>query len=203
MHTLPKLPYDYNALEPYIDEETMLIHHTKHHQTYITKLNEALASQPELESESVEKLLTKLNDIPEAIRKAVQNHGGGHANHSLFWESLQSATEGENLPEGTLKDSITKTFGDYAKFKQELADAALKVFGSGWVWLVTDSDGKISIMATANQDSPLSIGKTPLLGLDVWEHAYYLKYQNRRPEYIEAFFKIINWPKVNERYNNH
>lgn len=195
MHTLPTLPYNYDALEPVIDAETMKLHHTKHHQTYIDKLNAALEAYPELASKSVEELIGNLETVPEAIKKAVQNHGGGHANHSLFWTLLAPAgtTSYEGSSAGKLIDA---TFGNLDEFKKQFTENALSLFGSGWVWLVKDASGQTVITKYPNQDSPLMTGAKPLLGLDVWEHAYYLKYQNRRAEYVENWFKIINWQTV-------
>jgi len=195
IHKLEPLPYDYDALEPYIDEQTMRIHHTKHHQTYIDKLNAALDGQKALQDKKPEELLKNLNAIPEAIRIAVRNHGGGHANHSFFWPLLKKDVKFE----GKIKDAINTRFGDFESFKKAFSNAAALLFGSGWAWLVLDNDD-LQIITTPNQDSPLIQGKTPLLGLDVWEHAYYLKYQNRRPEYIEAFFNVINWNTVDENF---
>ena len=196
-HTLPELPYAYDALEPYIDARTMEIHHTKHHQTYIDKLNAALSDFPDLQQESAEGLLNNLNAVPEQIRTAVRNHGGGHANHSFFWPLLKKGASFS----GEVADAVKESFGSYEQFNQQFSSAATLLFGSGWAWLTLDG-GKLEIVTTANQDSPLSQGKTPILGLDVWEHAYYLKYQNRRPEYIEAFFNVIDWEKVNENLRN-
>ncbi len=193
--TLPKLPYAYDALEPYIDAKTMEIHHTKHHQTYIDKFNGAVASEPKVAGKSVEDLVSNLDTVPENIRNMVRNHGGGHVNHSFFWQILKKDVK----LGGEIVDAIKKTFGSYDDFKAKFSAEAAGRFGSGWAWLV-ENNGKLEIMNTANQDSPLSLGKTPLIGIDVWEHAYYLKYQNRRPEYIEAFFHVINWNKVNEFY---
>jgi superoxide dismutase, Fe-Mn family len=195
-HELPKLSFDYDALEPNIDARTMEIHHTKHHQAYIDKLNAALEKHPELKEKSVEELLREIDDIPEDIRDAVINHGGGHANHTFFWEIL-----GPEKKEcsGKIKKAIEKEFGSFDAFKEKFSDAAMKRFGSGWAWLVV-SDGELEIVSTPNQDSPLMDGKIPVLGLDVWEHAYYLKYQNKRNEYIEAFWNVVNWEKVNEFY---
>jgi Fe-Mn family superoxide dismutase len=194
-HNLPPLPYPYDALEPFIDKETMTIHHTKHHQTYVTKLNQALEKHTQLHKASVEELMAELGDIPGEIRTAVRNHGGGHANHSFFWPIL-----GKGVPVGgDIAQAINARFGSFEKFKEAFSFAATGVFGSGWAWLVRDGS-ELAIITTANQDSPLSLGKKPVLGLDVWEHAYYLKYQNRRPEYIEAFFNVINWNKVNEHF---
>ncbi|WP_426401744.1 superoxide dismutase [Mammaliicoccus lentus] len=192
---LPKLPYAYDALEPHIDKETMEIHHTKHHNTYVTKLNDAVKGT-DLESESIEDIIKNLNSVPDDIRTAVQNNGGGHYNHSLFWEML---TPNASEPSGEVVDAISSTFGSLDKFKEEFAAAAAGRFGSGWAWLVVDN-GELSIVSTPNQDNPLSEGKIPVLGLDVWEHAYYLKYQNKRPDYISAFWNVVNWDKVNELY---
>ncbi|WP_437227042.1 superoxide dismutase [Planctomicrobium sp. SH661] len=193
-YTLPPLGYAFDALEPYIDARTMEIHHDKHHQAYVTNLNKAIAGT-DLGDQSVEKLISNLDAVPEKIRTAVRNNGGGHANHSLFWQLLKK-DGGE--PSGALKSEIDAKWGSYDKFKTEFAAAATTRFGSGWAWLFLNKDGELEIGSTANQDSPLMTGGTPLLGLDVWEHAYYLKYQNRRPEYITAFFSVINWPKVAE-----
>ena len=194
-HKLPELGYGYDALEPFIDAKTMEIHHGKHHQGYVDKLNKALEGKKDLQGKKVEELLKELNKIPEDIRTAVRNNGGGHANHSFFWPLLKKNVEFK----GEVAEAIKKRFGSFEKFKEEFSNSAAGRFGSGWAWLVLNS-GKLEIMSTANQDSPLSEGKIPVLGLDVWEHAYYLKYQNRRPEYIEAFFKIINWNKVDEHF---
>ena len=196
-HQLPELPYDYDALEPYIDARTMEIHHTKHHQTYVDKLNAALGDFPDLQRQSPEELLKNLNAVPDPIRTAVRNHGGGHSNHSFFWNTLRKGVSFG----GEAADAIKDRFGGYDQFKQEFSTAAALLFGSGWAWLVRDDSG-LSIVTTANQDSPISQGKTPILGLDVWEHAYYLKYQNRRPEYIEAFFNVIDWQKVSGHYQS-
>lgn len=192
---LPKLPYAYDALEPHIDKETMEIHHTKHHNTYVTKLNDAVKGT-DLESKSIEDIIKNLNSVPENIRTAVQNNGGGHYNHSLFWELL---TPNASEPSGEVVDAISSTFGSLDKFKEEFAAAAAGRFGSGWAWLVVDN-GELAIISTPNQDNPISEGKLPVLGLDVWEHAYYLNYQNRRPDYINAFWNVVNWDKVNELY---
>ncbi len=195
MHTLPPLPYGYDALEPVIDTETMRLHHTKHHQTYVDKLNAALESHPDLATKSAEDLISDLDRVPENIRTAVRNHGGGHANHSLFWTLLAPA--GSTVYEGSSAAAlINSTFGSLDEFKKQFTAEALGLFGSGWVWLVKGADGKIAISKTANQDSPLMAGATPVLGLDVWEHAYYLKYQNRRAEYVENWFGLINWSAV-------
>ncbi|EEO5758972.1 superoxide dismutase [Listeria monocytogenes] len=197
-YELPKLPYTYDALEPNFDKETMEIHYTKHHNTYVTKLNEAVAGHPELASKSVEELVAKLDSVPEDIRGAVRNHGGGHANHTLFWSIL--SPNGGGAPTGNLKAAIESEFGTFDEFKEKFNAAAAARFGSGWAWLVVN-DGKLEIVSTANQDSPLSDGKTPVLGLDVWEHAYYLKFQNRRPEYIDTFWNVINWDEANKRFD--
>jgi Fe-Mn family superoxide dismutase len=196
-HELPKLPYPYDALEPYIDARTMEIHHTKHHQGYVNNLNAALEKAPELQKKSLDDLLRGINTVPEAIRTAVRNHGGGHANHSLFWQIMKSKAGG--APSGKLADALKGSFGDFAKFKEAFTSAAATRFGSGWAWLVAQG-GKLAVLSTANQDSPLMDGKTPILGLDVWEHAYYLKYQNRRAEYIEAWWNLVNWDEVAKRY---
>jgi Fe-Mn family superoxide dismutase len=195
IHKLPALPYAYNALEPYIDEQTMQIHHIKHHQTYVDKLNAALEGHDDLQKKSAEDLLQNLSSIPEKIRPAVRNHGGGHANHSFFWPLLWK----EVVFGGEVAAAIKAKFGDYDEFKEQFSTAAALLFGSGWTWLVVNN-GELEITTTSNQDSPLSQGHIPILGLDVWEHAYYLKYQNRRPEYITAFFNVINWEKVDENY---
>ena len=194
MHTLPKLPYDYNALEPYIDEQTMRIHHTKHHQAYIDKLNGAIKGT-KFENMDVNELLKKINDVPENIRAVVRNHGGGHSNHSFFWTIMAPKADGN--PTGKVGDAISKTFSSFDKFKEEFTNAGLNRFGSGWAWLVLNN-GKLEIYSTANQDSPLMENKVPILGVDVWEHAYYLKYQNKRGDYLSAFWNVVNWKKVNE-----
>lgn len=196
-YKLPELPYAYDALEPHIDARTMEIHHTKHHNTYVTNVNAALEGHEDLASKSVEELISNLDAIPEDIRTAVRNNGGGHANHSLFWEILSPNGGGE--PTGALADEINEKWGSFDAFKEEFAKAAATRFGSGWAWLVLDN-GKLDIMSTPNQDSPLMEGKTPILGLDVWEHAYYLNYQNRRPDYIGAFWNVVNWDEVAKRY---
>jgi Fe-Mn family superoxide dismutase len=198
-YELPALPYDYNALEPYIDEATMKIHHTKHHQAYITNVNDALKKHPEMPAVSVEDLVSNLAGVPEDIRTAVRNNGGGHANHSLFWTVMGKNAGGE--PTGDLAAAITSTFGSFAAFKEKFEAAAKTRFGSGWAWLSYDKKaGTVSVESTANQDSPLSEGRTPLVGLDVWEHAYYLHYQNRRPDYVAAFWNVVDWSKVAARY---
>lgn len=200
VYKLPDLPYDYSALEPYIDEQTMRLHHDMHHQTYVNNLNAALKDHPGLSELPVEELVGQLNKIPENIRKAVRNSGGGHANHSLFWKLL--SPHFDTNPEGNLREAIDSEFGSFEKFKQQFTEAAMKVFGSGWAWLVKDNDGQLKIMTTANQDSPLSVGLTPVLGIDVWEHAYYLKYQNLRPKYVEAFWHIVNWEEAGKRFDS-
>jgi len=194
-HILPELPYAYDALEPYIDARTMEIHHTKHHQAYITNLNAAIKGKVQFEKMSVDQLLRNLNEIPEDIRTIVRNHGGGHANHSFFWPLLKK----DVALAGPIAEAITAEFGSVDIFREKFTTAATKVFGSGWAWLTVDKR-KLEIVATPNQDSPVMLGKIPVLGLDVWEHAYYLLYQNRRPEYIAAFFNVINWEKVNDNY---
>ncbi len=194
-YTLPELPYAYDALEPHIDKETMNIHHTKHHNAYITKVNDAIAGT-DLENKSIEELVSNLDAVPENIRTAVRNNGGGHANHSLFWSIL--TPNGAELT-GELADAINAKFGSVDSFKEEFAAAAAGRFGSGWAWLVVNN-GELEVTSTPNQDSPLMEGKTPILGLDVWEHAYYLNYQNRRPDYISAFWNVVNWDEVSKRY---
>ena len=198
MHSLPKLDYTYDALEPHIDARTMEIHHTKHHQTYVDKLNAALQNYPKLQEKSVEELLMGIKKIPEPIQVAVKNHGGGHFNHSLFWKVIGPDSGG--MPEGELGKAITKTFNSVEEFKKKFSDAAAGHFGSGWAWLTADEKGKLSVHSTGNQDSPLMENKTPILGLDVWEHAYYLKYQNRRADYITAFWNVINWDLAEEYF---
>lgn len=194
---LPSLPYEYNALEPIMDEQTMHLHHEKHHASYVDKLNSALQDHEDLAGLKIEDLLGKINEVPEDIRNAVRNHGGGHANHTLFWEILRPMTEENSIPEGKLADAINTAFGNYDSFVDQFTKAATTRFGSGWAWLVVNN-GKLEVTDTANQDSPLMEDKRPILGLDVWEHAYYLKYQNRRPEYVQNFWKLVNWPKVEE-----
>ncbi|PIY80278.1 MAG: superoxide dismutase [Candidatus Pacebacteria bacterium CG_4_10_14_0_8_um_filter_42_14] len=197
MHTLPALPYEYSALEPHIDARTMEIHHTKHHQAYIDKLNAALDGALDLQALSVEDLLRKFDSLPEAIKTAVRNHGGGHANHTLFWESMSSEA---SMPSEELTAAITANFESLEKFKEQFTAAAGGRFGSGWAWLVAEPDKTLAVYSTANQDSPLMQGDTPLLGLDVWEHAYYLNYQNRRPDYVTAFWNLVNWSAVASRH---
>ena len=192
---LDSLPYDYDALEPYIDKETMQIHHDKHHQAYVDKLNVALKDHKNLQSKAIEEIITDLNSVPDDIKTAVQNNGGGHLNHTMFWQVMKKNVEFS----GDVAQAIKDTFGSLEKFKEQFAKAATTRFGSGWAWLVVNND-QLEITSTANQDSPLSQDKTPILGLDVWEHAYYLKYQNKRPDYIDAFFNVINWDQVNINY---
>jgi len=195
--TLPPLPYATDALEPHIDARTMEIHHDKHHAAYVTNLNKALAEFPDLGKKSVEDLLRDLHSLPEKVKMAVRNQGGGHYNHSLFWQMMKKDSGGG--PKGEIMDAILRSFGNFAAFKAKFTETATKVFGSGWAWLIMDGKD-LEIVPGANQDSTLSMGKEPLLGIDVWEHAYYLKYQNRRPEYIAAWFNVINWDFVSERY---
>ncbi|GAB4170374.1 MAG: superoxide dismutase [Calditrichia bacterium] len=195
--TLPELPYSYDALEPYIDARTMEIHHSKHHGGYVSKTNAALEKYPELQTKSIEELLKDLNSIPDDIRTAIRNNGGGHYNHSLFW-TLMGPNAGGN-PVGELSDAINSTFGSFDNFKESFSNAAATRFGSGWAWLVLNK-GKLEVLSTANQDNPVSEGKIPVLGLDVWEHAYYLKYQNKRPEYITNWWNVVNWEAVNSRF---
>jgi len=195
---LPPLPYDYSALEPYIDTQTMQIHHDKHHQTYVTNVNNALQGQDQLASMSVDDLLRNINQVPESIRTAVRNNAGGHSNHSMFWNIMKPNGGGE--PTGDLASAIQQAFGSFDAFKTAFNDAGTKRFGSGWAWLVLDSSGKLQVISTANQDSPLMDGLYPVMGNDVWEHAYYLKYQNRRPEYLNAWWNVVNWDEVARRY---
>jgi superoxide dismutase, Fe-Mn family len=195
--TLPPLPYDYSALEPHIDTQTMQIHHDKHHAAYVNNLNAALESHANLQNQSIEDILRNINDVPEAVRQAVINNGGGHANHTMFWE-IMGPNGGE--PTGALAQAISKAFGDFASFKAKINDAGVKRFGSGWSWLVADGGGNLQVISTANQDSPYMQGFTPILGVDVWEHAYYLKYQNRRPDYLNAWWSTVNWEAVARRF---
>jgi superoxide dismutase, Fe-Mn family len=195
--TLPALPYANDALEPHIDARTMEIHHDKHHQAYVNNLNAAVEKAPELANKSLDDLMRGINSVPEAVRAAVRNNGGGHWNHSLFWQLMGPGKGGE--PSGKLADAVKSAFGDFNKFKEQFAAAGVGRFGSGWAWLINDG-GKLSITSTPNQDNPLMDGKTAILGLDVWEHAYYLKYQNRRPDYIAAWWNVVNWDAVAERY---
>lgn len=198
-HVLPKLDYEYNALEPYIDEQTMRIHHTKHHQAYIDKLNAAILGKNGLESMNIEDLLRKINSVPGDIRMAVRNHGGGHANHSMFWKLMAPNAGGK--PSGDIASAIDKTFGSFDEFKKKFSDAAVGRFGSGWAWLALNK-GKLEVYSTANQDSPLMEGKIPILGIDVWEHSYYKKYEWRRAEYVEAWWNVVNWVQVAKYYQN-
>jgi superoxide dismutase, Fe-Mn family len=195
--SLPALPYAYDALEPHIDARTMEIHHTKHHQAYVNNLNAAIEKAPELANKSLDDLMRGINSVPEAVRTAVRNNGGGHWNHSMFWQLMDANKGGE--PTGKLADAIKSAFGDFSKFKEQFAAAGGGRFGSGWAWLINDG-GKLSITSTPNQDNPLMDGKTAILGLDVWEHAYYLKYQNRRPDYITAWWNVVNWDAVSKRF---
>jgi superoxide dismutase, Fe-Mn family len=199
-YDLPPLPYDYNALEPTIDEQTMQLHHDKHHNTYVTNLNSALEQHPDVDPGDVDQLLGKLDSVPEDIRRAVRNNGGGHSNHAMFWEIMSPNGGGE--PVGDLADAINSSFGSFDAFKEQWAAAGAPgaVFGSGWVWLIAAPDGSLTVESTPNQDSPLMEGKLPVIGLDVWEHAYYLKYQNRRPEYINAWWDVVNWEEAERRY---
>ncbi len=197
---LPPLPYDYTALEPYIDEQTMHLHHDKHHQAYVTNLNNALQGQSQFENLGIEDLMRRINEVPENIRTAVRNNGGGHVNHSMFWQIMKPNGGGE--PSGALAQAITQTFGSFDQFKAAFNDAGAKRFGSGWVWLVLDSSGKLQVTSTANQDSPFMDGSYPIMGNDVWEHAYYLKYQNRRPDYLNAWWNVINWDEIARRYEH-
>lgn len=194
---LPKLAYAFDALEPHIDAKTMEIHHDKHHGAYVTNLNAALDKHPELKTWSVEDLMSKINSVPDDIRTAVRNNGGGHINHTMFWQIMAPNAGGE--PTGDLADAIKKTFGDFGKFKEELNKAGMGRFGSGWAWLLL-KDGKLAVESTANQDSPLMEGKLPVMGVDVWEHAYYLKYQNKRADYLAAWWNVVNWSEVAKRY---
>jgi superoxide dismutase, Fe-Mn family len=196
-HQLPALPYAFDALEPHIDAQTMEIHHDRHHATYVNNLNAALEGHADLASKSIEELIANLDAVPENIRGAVRNNGGGHANHSLFWEIM--SPNGGGAPTGELADAINAAFGSFDNFKAEFTKAGATRFGSGWAWLIVDG-GKLAVTSTPNQDSPLMEGKTPVLGMDVWEHAYYLKYQNKRPDYMNAFFNVVNWDEVAKRF---
>ncbi|MCX5922661.1 MAG: superoxide dismutase [Candidatus Dependentiae bacterium] len=198
-YSLPKLSYDYGALEPYIDAMTMEIHHTKHHQAYIDNLNKAMEQVPALQGTPLTELLSSLDSVPESVRAVVRNHGGGHYNHSVFWKMLSRDGGGE--PQGPVGDIIKKEFGSFAAFQDQFNTAAKGVFGSGWAWLCVAPNGQYKIIATPNQDTPLSQGSQPILGLDVWEHAYYLKYQNKRPDYINAWWHVVNWEQVEENYS--
>ncbi|MGN8647220.1 superoxide dismutase [Gracilibacillus sp. HCP3S3_G5_1] len=197
--TLPELGYAFDALEPNIDQKTMEIHHGKHHQTYVTKLNEALEGQDALADKSLEELLSNLDSVPENIRTAVRNNGGGHFNHTLFWEVIAPGSKATK-PEGELAKAIDEAFGSFDQFKEQFSNAATTRFGSGWAWLVVNQAGKLEVTSTPNQDNPISEGKTAILGIDVWEHAYYLNYQNRRPDYIANFYRVINWDVVAEKF---
>jgi Fe-Mn family superoxide dismutase len=197
-HQLPPLPYDFAALEPHIDTQTMQIHHGKHHAAYVNNLNAALEKHADLQGKSAEDLIRNLSALPEAIRTAVRNNGGGHVNHTMFWQIMGPG--GGGAPTGAIGEAITSTFGGFEAFKDQMNKGGAGRFGSGWVWLV-DSGGKMSVESTANQDSPLMDGKKPIIGIDVWEHAYYLKYQNKRPDYIDAWFDVVDWGKVGERYD--
>ena len=198
-YTLPPLAYPYNALEPYIDARTMEIHHTKHHQAYINNVNNAIKGKADLEGKSVEALIANINAIPEDIRNVVRNNGGGHANHTFFWTVIGPKAGGQ--PQGRVAAAINQAFSSFDAFKEKFAQAAATRFGSGWAWLSLSKEGKLEISSTPNQDSPLMEGKTPILGIDVWEHAYYLQYQNRRPDYIAAFWNVVNWQEVEKRFN--
>jgi len=195
-HTLPPLPYAVDALEPHIDKQTMEIHHGKHHAAYVNNLNAALEKHPELQSKSVEELIRGINSVPEDIRTAVRNNGGGHANHSMFWQIM--APKAGGAPTGAIADALKSSFGSFEAFKEQFAKAAIGRFGSGWAWVIAGG-GKLTIESTPNQDSPLMEGKKPVFGIDVWEHAYYLKYQNRRPDYIGAWWNVVNWAEINKR----
>jgi superoxide dismutase, Fe-Mn family len=197
--TLPPLPYDFAALEPHIDAKTMEIHHGKHHQTYVNNLNAAIEKAPELAKKSLDDLMRSVNSVPEAVRTAIRNNGGGHWNHSMFWQIMAPRAGGE--PGGKLGDAIRSSFGDFAKFREQFSAAGTGRFGSGWAWLI-NSGGKLSITSTPNQDNPLMEGQKAILGLDVWEHAYYLKYQNKRPDYINAWWNVVNWSEVDKRFNS-
>jgi len=196
--TVPPLPYDYGALEPHIDTQTMQIHHDKHHAAYVNNLNAALEGNADLQNATIEEILNNIKDVPESIRQAVINNGGGHANHTMFWEIMGPNGGGE--PSGALAQAINTAFGDFNSLKAKINDAGVKRFGSGWSWLVTGQDGKLQVISTANQDSPYLQGLTPILGVDVWEHAYYLKYQNRRPDYLNAWWNTVNWEAVAKRF---
>ncbi len=197
-HELPDLPYDHDALEPHIDAKTMSIHHSKHHQGYVNNLNAALEKHPELEGKSVEDLLRDLDSVPEDIKTAVRNNGGGHANHSLFWRCMTPNSSGK--PSGELAEAINSAFGSFEAFGEAFSKAAVTRFGSGWAWLCVDGNGNLIVTSTANQDNPVSEGLKPILGLDVWEHAYYLNYQNRRPDYVKAWWSVVNWDRVSENF---
>lgn len=199
-HSLPPLPYDFGALEPSIDARTMEIHHDKHHQGYVTKLNKALEGHDDLQQKSIEELLRDIDSVPQDIRTAVRNNGGGHANHSLFWPIMSPDGGGE--PEGDLASAIKDRFGSFSSFKEKFSDTATGQFGSGWGWLVVNGSGELDLYSTPNQDSPLMQGHTPVMGLDVWEHAYYLKYQNKRADYAQAWWDVLNWEQIGENFDN-
>ena len=202
-YELPQLPYPYDALEPSIDEQTMHLHHEKHHNTYVTNLNSALEKHPEADPGNLEELLANIDSLPHDIQTAVRNNGGGHSNHSMFWQIMGPSGQGGGEPSGELASAIDRDFGSFESFKEQWAGAAAPgaLFGSGWCWLIASADGHLTIETTPNQDSPLMEGKTPVIGLDVWEHAYYLKYQNRRPDYIAAWWNVVNWQAAEERFN--
>jgi len=195
---VPPLPYDYNALEPYIDTQTMQLHHDKHHAAYVNNLNAALQNAPQLASLAIDDLIRRISDVPESIRTAVRNNGGGHLNHTMFWQIM--TPNGGGAPSGELGNAINSTFGSFDQFKAAFNDAGVKRFGSGWAWLILDASGKLQVISTANQDSPLIDGNYPIMGNDVWEHAYYLKYQNRRPDYLNAWWNVVNWNEIEKRY---
>ena len=197
-HSLPPLPYDYAALEPYIDAQTMTLHHDKHHAAYVNNLNAAVEKHPQLASKSVEDLLRDINSVPEDVRTAVRNNGGGHMNHTMFWQIMKP--KGGGPPTGRVGDEIKKSFGSFEEFQKQFNDAGTKRFGSGWVWLIRSKAGKLEITSTANQDNPIIDGHHAIMGNDVWEHAYYLKYQNRRPEYLAAWWNVVNWDEINKRF---
>jgi len=207
-YTLPDLTYAYNALEPFIDEETMKIHHDKHHQAYVNNLNTAIEKFPDLFEKTAEELIMNLNDVPEDIRIAVRNNAGGHVNHTMFWQIMspfdvaQGEPKGDSEPKGELAKKITESFGSFGEFQQKFNDAGVKRFGSGWVWLVLNKDGKLDIVSTPNQDNPIMEGQKPILGNDVWEHAYYLKYKNMRADYLKAWWNVVNWQEVNKRFES-
>ncbi len=206
-HILPELPYEYNALEPYISEEIMKLHHGKHHAAYVNNLNAALEKHPDLFEKTIAELLADIDSLPVDIRMAVRNNGGGHENHSMFWQimapaSWQSETNGNREPEGKIAEAIKKQFGGFEEFQQQFNDEGVKRFGSGWVWLVKNTEGQLQIISTANQDSPLTQGLTPILGNDVWEHAYYLQYKNVRADYLKVWWNLVNWPEVEKRWNS-
>ncbi|MBV9144459.1 MAG: superoxide dismutase [Acidobacteria bacterium] len=197
-HQVPPLPYEYSALEPYIDSQTMTLHHDKHHAAYVNNLNAALEKHPQLANKSVEDLLRDLNSVPEDIRTAVRNNAGGHMNHTMFWQIMKP--KGGGPPAGRVGDEIKRAFGSFEDFQKQFNDAGTKRFGSGWVWLVRSKAGKLEVISTANQDNPVIDGHHPIMGNDVWEHAYYLKYQNRRPEYLTAWWNVVNWDEINKRF---